>query len=240
MKIVKKAAVLGVLVVLASTTAHAGTVYSSLDHNDEFVGCYGSGVAYGDEVTLDAPGAIIEGMTLSFDSVSKFSYGPSSFEVSFFHVNAGSDGAYQTADDTIGSMIGAPFTETGVTIASDTTHTIDFDGLSYEVPQNFVWRVENGDDFSYLLNSSRETEMTGGSANPNIMWADYDNSAWEGNEPQPGNEPYYYDYDGDGEYNPSVAFQGVATPEPGTTALALLAAGAGVFAVWRKRSKGED
>jgi hypothetical protein len=27
----------------------------------------------------------------------------------------------------------------------------------------------------------------------------------------------------------------VATPEPGTTALALLAAGAGVFAVWRKR-----
>jgi len=224
------------LIFLASSSAYADTVYSSLDHTDRDVGWNNSGTAYGDEVTLDAPSATIEGMTLSFDSVNTDYDGPSSFEVSFFTVNAGGDGAYQTADDTIGSMIGAPFTETGVEIATETTHTIDFDGLSYEVPQNFVWRVENGDDFSYMINSTTKTDMTGGSANPDMMWADYNNSAWEGNEPQPGNEPHYYDSDTwDGEYNPSVAFQGVATPEPGTTALALLAAGAGVFAVWRKR-----
>ena len=35
-----------------------------------------------------------------------------------------------------------------------------------------------------------------------------------------------------------LAYEGfVATPEPGTTCLAVLAAGAGVFAVWRKRRK---
>ena len=228
MEIGNKLLILGVFAILASASVHADTVYSSLNQAEGSIGAINPGNAYGDEVSLNAPGAIIEGMTLSFDWVVDSNKGPSSFEVSFFHVSPGSDSMYQTRDDTIGGMIGTPFTETDVTIAPDTPHTIDFGAISYEVPQNFVWRVKNG-DFIYALNSTADTQMTGGTANPDIMWWD----VWDGSEPTEGNTPYYgTEY---GDLNPSMEFHGVATPEPGTTALALLAAGAGVFAVWRRR-----
>ena len=235
MRVVQMVAVLGILIVLASTGVRADTVYSNLAHNSEKCGYLGPDDSYADEVQLDAPSATLTSMTLQTESVTG-SYDEGSLTLSFLNVNPGNDGNYLTQDDVIGAPIQTGISTDSFTMDPNSTYVID--GFSVDVGRNFVWRIENNyssgeNGFDYMLKSSGTGEGTGGSANPKIIWkSDYD-----GNEPETGKSPRYYS---DGNWNPSIKFEGVATPEPGTTALALLAAAAGVFAVWRKRLKGED
>lgn len=218
---------------LLAFSTGAATLFDSFSAPDTssegYFNAGASGGNWGDEITLSGSSATINSISFEVASAEAGFTGPSTFTVAFWDVNPGSDGLFQTADDTIGAQI-ASYNYTGMTIANNTTLT--FSGLSVDVPQNFIYTVYNG-NFSFTLDTTSDSTFTGGSANPDIMW--WNISSFSGTSPlttgsSPGNQTY-----AGVDFNPLAQITGTMTPEP--TALQMVVLGGFMALLTVRRSR---
>lgn len=212
---------LATLVALASLafSARAAVIYSSFGAGDQTSdGFFNSGVTWGEEITLGGTNATVNSIAFHVN----YSYGssPSSFTLRLWNVNPGADNIYQTADDTLGSLIYSN-SYTGLTVASHSALTLG--GLSVSVPQNFAYTIYSPDAPSYTMDFTYDSSASnGGSANPGLFIWD---ALWTSkpvttgtslNVPAPwGNNKYW---------NPLTEITGTMTLIPEPSAMQLAAA----------------
>jgi hypothetical protein len=207
------------LVLLSFASAKADVLFNSFNAPDTSeTGYMNPGTQWGDEITLNGNSAVLNSISFKVYSVYSTYSGPSTFTLSLWNVNPGTDGLYQTGDDKIGTLI-TNFTYSGMTIANNTAVTLG--GFSVAVPDDFIYTVTDGNNLSYLLTTTSDSTFTGGSANPDIMW--WNISSYSGNGSLgTGSSPGNYSYSGVNN-NPVTEITGTIepVPEPSTAQFAL-------------------
>jgi hypothetical protein len=222
------------LIVLAASAfvvtpiAHSQIFYDSLSSATGSQGFVNSPIYFGDALTLSGTSAEINSLAFRVDGISP-STATGSFQAFFYNINAGTDGVYQTGDETFGSLIGSSSSQS---FSVSNGSTITLSGFSVTVPKNFLWIVYNP-NLSLLisdLNSSAYSSVTGGSS---AVTSGY----WSSTAPANGGSLKMLSFTGTHPYASDFAVQlsGSMVPEP--SAGSLLVLGAGVLAVIRRRKK---
>jgi hypothetical protein len=219
---------LAVLIFISTTfSLRADVIFDSFSAPDTSANGYmNPGTQWGDEITFDGTSPVLNSISFQVSSFYDTFNGPSTFTLALWDVNPGTDGLYQTADDTIGTQI---FSQDypNVTIADNTAVTLG--GFSVAVPQNFIYTVTDGDNVSYLISFTSDSTFTGGSANPEIMWWDISSGPLV-----TGATTRYFSYDGV-DFNPLTQITGTITPAPEPTTLAFAGLGALGLLLFRRR-----
>jgi hypothetical protein len=194
--------------------------------NTSVNGYMNTGTQWGDEITLAGTSPVLNSISFQVSSFYGTYNGPSTFTLALWDVNPGTDGFYQTADDTMGTQI---FSQDypNVTIANNTAVTLG--GFSVAVPQNFIYTITDGDNLSYLISFTSDSTFTGGSANQEIMWWDIFSGTLDTGAPAA-----YYTFSGI-DFNPLTQITGTITPTPEPTTLAFAGLGGLSLLLFRRR-----
>lgn len=218
---------------LSLSVGNSAVVYNSLGASSSSDGAIWGGAWFGDAITLSGTSAVLDGLKFR---AAPFSTGTLYFTAAFYSLEAGVDGIFQTGDDTIGSLLGISNPQ-GTSFPNFMgTQDVNLTGFSISVPKNFVWAVYNhtSDILVGIVQASDYANVTGGtSAITTGLWDQNGNLTATGNQLQflgtTGEHPYGFDW--------AVELSGVVSGVPEPSALSLLALGAGVLAVIRRRKR---
>jgi len=195
--------------VLASALFFCGSVHGELLY-DTLSGSSGGSFGYlnktstfGESVSLDQA-ATLNSLTYKISNVYS-TYNSGTLTVSFFNIDAGTDGLMHTADDRVGGLIDS-YTSPTLTVSSGQNVTVS--GFSIGVPQDFIFTVQNGAEsgsgFSYTIEKTSDSAAIGTDYTEGF----YNN--WNGAVTEGQSIAYSYD-------NSKVQLGGVAAiPEPAT------------------------
>jgi hypothetical protein len=168
--------------------------------------------SFGDSVKIAGAGTVTS-ITLDISSVYS-SFNSGSFTVGFYTIDAGTDTLLHTADDKIGTLIQS-YVANPTTITSG-LNTIS--GFSINVPTDFIYTVQAGNNMSFLMQSSSQAATTGFSYNEDMYLSSGALTT--------GSSVWAYAYEKD---NPQVRIDGVI-PEPTTASLTLVVLSIGFVA----------
>lgn len=160
--------------------------------------------SFGDSVKIEGAGTVTS-ITLDISSVHT-SFNSGSFTVSFYMIDAGTDTLLHTADDKIGTFIQSYVASPTVITAGLNT----ISGFSIDVPTDFIYTVQAGNNMSFLMQSSMQAATTGFSYNDDMYLSS--------DALTTGSSVWFYAYE---KGNPQVRIEGVL-PEPSTSSMALL------------------
>ncbi|MCU0857647.1 MAG: PEP-CTERM sorting domain-containing protein [Pontiellaceae bacterium] len=164
MKIKKYKIIMVALGLLATASVTCGDVLfnNTSPSGPGSFGYFNPFASFGDSVKI-AGASTINSITIDIDSVYS-SYNSGSFTVGFYTIDAGTDTLLHTADDKIGTLIQSY-------VAAPTTITAGLNtisGFSIDVPTDFIYTVQAGNNMSFLMQSSTQAATVGTSYNADL------------------------------------------------------------------------
>ena len=212
--------------------SNGAVVYNSLPAANTQDGAIWGGGAFGDAITLSGDSAVLD--SLKFRATALFGAGNFNFAAFFYELNAGSDGVFQTGDETVGNLLGSSTMQTFSLVSGGLSDVI-LTGFSVSVPKNFLWVVANANSgdimAATIYGSSNYAFVTGGTSS-------ISNGFWNNNGlPSSGSGLTFLSFSGNHPYDEDWAVQlnGTVSGVPEPSAFSLLAVGLGGLAVTRRR-----